>query len=343
MKVLFVALFAFLNFTLTASALPYSDVYIIGDSLSDQGNLFFATRQLTGQGIPADDHYFEGRFSNGKIYGDYLAEMLGLEIKPSSVGGTNFAYGGVRTDYNSVENDGTKPLPVRHGGSLPKGAFPWTLRLETKAFEERNITDSNALYIVFSGSNDVGDLIGPTLNRVIDPSKFIANSVKGIQETVQAFIDAGANDVLVPNIPDLGSVPLVFRQNPPGSTVVSDTATKLAKSYNAALDQMLNGFTGVNIIRFDTFSFVDKIIQNPENFGFDNATDPCYTGFVAPDDGTNTVCDSPEKYVFWDAEHPTTALHQLLADKMLKAIPEPRILLLFVIGVLPFAIYQKKS
>jgi phospholipase/lecithinase/hemolysin len=42
-----------------ALAEPYSSVYVLGDSLSDQGNLFQATLSVTGSGIPADDHYFQ--------------------------------------------------------------------------------------------------------------------------------------------------------------------------------------------------------------------------------------------------------------------------------------------
>src|SRR3569833_1688755 len=52
-----------------ASALPFSNLFILGDSLSDQGNLFAATSALfplTIPPIPAADHYYQGRFSNGE-------------------------------------------------------------------------------------------------------------------------------------------------------------------------------------------------------------------------------------------------------------------------------------
>ncbi len=339
----FMAGVAFLMVPLSLLAAPITNLYVIGDSLSDQGNLFAATEQLRGRGIPAADHYSNGRFANGRNYVDFLAEKYGLEVRPSSAGGTNFAYGGARTTYNREEQDETKPLPVNQGGTLPKGAFPWTLELQAEAFKARNFHDPDALYIVFSGANDVGDLIGPTLRGQINPAGFISGAVAGVQKVIQAYRDAGARQVIVPNIPDLALVPLISSQNPPGSTVVSDTATALVRSYNAALDQMLDGFSDIEIIRFDTFALLDKVVADPGKYGFENVTEPCYSGFVAPDDGTQSVCDFPAKYLFWDVEHPTEAFHRVLADQLIKTIPEPGILLLILIGTVSVAIFQKKS
>src|SRR5215831_17687654 len=85
------------------TTLPIKKLVVLGDSLSDQGNLFAATSQLLPFGLPDAAHYFEGRFSNGWNYADALADMLHVDLAPSLLGGTNFAFGGARTDYNVVE------------------------------------------------------------------------------------------------------------------------------------------------------------------------------------------------------------------------------------------------
>lgn len=302
-----------------AFAEPYSSVYVLGDSLSDQGNLFQATLSVTGSGIPADDHYFQGRFSNGEIYAGFLAERLGVPLTASLLGGTNFAFGGTRANYNIVEDP---PTP----GGFPPGLFPWTLNLQRQAFSDQTISDPNALYIVFSGSNDVADLIGQTIVQGFEATKPISDqAVQAIRSVIQAFIVAGARDILVPNLPDLGIVPLVFSRDPlpgqpPGSTLVADTATALAFRFNSSLDEMLDEFVSVNIIRFDTFSLFRRISSNPAAFGLRNSTEPCYTGFVEPAGPTDTVCDDPESFVFWDAEHPTTTAHAVLAEQILRTI-----------------------
>ena len=127
--------------SLAAAADPFSNVYVIGDSLSDQGNLFLATQSVTGAGIPAADHYAMGRFSNGENYAGVLAGKLGVSLTPTLAGGTNFAFGGARTSYNIVEDP---PTP----GGFPSGLFPWTLNLERQAFASQGIHDPDALYVV---------------------------------------------------------------------------------------------------------------------------------------------------------------------------------------------------
>ena len=303
-------------------AVPFTNIYVLGDSLSDQGNLFQATQTLTGAGIPASDHYFSGRFSNGEVYSGLLAERLGLTLTASSAGGNNFAYGGTRTNYNIVENP---PSP----GGFPPGLYPWTLNLQRQAFNDRHVFDPNALYVVFSGSNDIGDLIRPTLRGGFGSTLAQSNAAaQGILDVVTAYKSAGARYILVPDIPDLGVIPSITRLNPPGSTIVSTVATALSQRFDNTLNGMLDLVTGVQIIRFDTFDFVREVHDDPAEFGLTNVTQPCYTGFVEPAAPGDTVCGTPESYAYWDVEHPTTALHSIIANHLFAAInvavvPEP--------------------
>src|SRR5215471_7511918 len=209
---------------IAAGAGPYTAVHVLGDSLSDQGNLFRATSLVTGQGRPASDHYFLGRFSNGEIYLDRLAERLGVASTPSLLGGNNYAFGGARANYNIVENP---PTP----GGFPPGLFPWSLNRERQAFVARGVHDPGALFIVFSGSNDIGDLIGLTLMQGFNATKPASDAaVEAVRQGILAFIAAGARDIVVPNVPDLALDPLVFSRDPlpgqpPGSHLVANTAT----------------------------------------------------------------------------------------------------------------------
>jgi outer membrane lipase/esterase len=187
------------------SAAPFTSIYVLGDSLSDEGNLFAATAVLGPPrglpAIPAADHYFNGRFSNGEVYAGVLAQALGLTLSPSLTGWNNFAFGGTRTNYNIVEG------PTGY----PPGAAPWTLSLQRQAFEERVNTvgtDPNALYVVFSGSNDLGDI----LRR--NPAASIPIAVGGIVAVIESFIAAGAETILWLNVPDLGLAPRSRRSGP---------------------------------------------------------------------------------------------------------------------------------
>jgi phospholipase/lecithinase/hemolysin len=280
------------------TTLPIKKLVVLGDSLSDQGNLFAATSQLLPFGLPDAAHYYAGRFSNGGNYADALAGMLHLDLTPSLLGGTNFAFGGARTDYNVVE---LPPL------SLPSGAFPWSLNGQRDAFlaTANHNADPTTLYVVFSGSNDIGDILSLRLN----PAATIAKTVNGIRDAILAFKAMGARTVLVPNVPNLGLTPLAAQFG------VQGPLTALASAYNASLDAMLDGLTDINIIKFDSFAFVTYLVAHAADYGFTNVTQPCYTGFVVPDP-TATECGDPDQYLFWDAEHPTSRFNALFAEEI---------------------------
>ena len=95
---------AVLATTLAGSAWghPFEEIISFGESLSDTGNVFIST-----QGIPPSPPYFNGRFANGPIWIDYLANQLGKKVAspaPSLFGGTGYAWGGAETGpgYSSV-------------------------------------------------------------------------------------------------------------------------------------------------------------------------------------------------------------------------------------------------
>ena len=68
-----------------------TQIVAFGDSLIDTGNLFAATGQP-----PAP--YFDGRFSNGPVWVEYLAGRLGIAPPtPSLTGGTDYAWAGAET------------------------------------------------------------------------------------------------------------------------------------------------------------------------------------------------------------------------------------------------------
>jgi outer membrane lipase/esterase len=290
------------------TTIPLKNMYVLGDSLSDEGNLFLATSEIgpafNVPPLPDANHYFAGRFSNGENYAGQLAKMLGFTLGPSLAGGNNFAFGGARTTYNTVEPP---------SGPFPVGAFPWSLDLERQAFLDRVAprgADPTTLYVVFSGSNDIADILA----RRLDPATTIATTVNGIRDVILAFRSVGARHILVPNVPNLGVVPSVTRLGP----AVAALATNLSIAYNVALAAMLDQIDQGDIIRFNTFDLINAIIAQPLTFGFTNVTQPCYTGFVEPDPSA-TECATPDIYAFWDVEHPTAALHAVIANAIFES------------------------
>ena len=280
-------------------ATPFDAIYVLGDSLSDQGNLAIATSLVPGLTVIPDPlHYFNGRFSNGPVYTDLLAQRLGVPLTPSLLGGTNFAFGGARTTYNAAES------------FLPVGLFPWSLNAQTAEFAKLGINDPNGLYIVFSGANDIRDIVAQNLNAAV----VYANLLNGIQMAIDAFKAAGAQTILVPNVPDLGLTPDAIGSG------TSAALTALSGQYNALLDAQLAAVVGVNIVEFDTFEWLTQVVTDPAPFGLTNVNSPCYTGFIFPNPFA-TECSDPSTFLFWDIEHPSATGQALFADKLFDALP----------------------
>lgn len=74
--------FAFLSVCLlvcphSGLAAPFGDLIVFGDSLSDTGNV----ARITGGLVPSEP-YYQGRFTNGPNYVDYMASALAQMPRP---------------------------------------------------------------------------------------------------------------------------------------------------------------------------------------------------------------------------------------------------------------------
>jgi len=80
-----------------ATTPTYDKLIVFCDSYCDVGNIF----ALTGGAEPAAP-YYNGRFSNGPIWLDHVAGFLGVPLKPSALGGTDYAFGGAWSPRESL-------------------------------------------------------------------------------------------------------------------------------------------------------------------------------------------------------------------------------------------------
>ena len=276
---------------------PKETLFVFGDSLSDTGNLFNATSAL-GFPNPPSPPYFDGRFSNGPVAVEILADKLDLNLSLDS----NFAWSGARTGR---DNDFDRPdLGFEIPGLLDQiDSFAESVGSEG--------ADPEALYLVWVGGND--------LLFAEDPEAVVTEAVTNIASAVTALADLGAETIAVAQTPDLGRTPFALASG------LFEEITDASLAFNAGLEETLTSLEeslGIDAILVDLFSISERIAENPSDFGFSNITDPFLVDGV-PVDATA----DPGEFFFWDPAHFTTEAHEIYADVFQEAIapgPTPR-------------------
>lgn len=317
---------------LPTGASAVSTMYVLGDSLSDTGNLLAETGALP------QSPYFAGRFSNGPVYAEYLWKSLGLagELQASSLGGTNYAVGGARSRYHTF--DGSYPAYNPVGGSSSFFSYSLLGQRDALLSDRSGALDGAALYTVWEGSNDVSDALTlwfkASAKAAIDLIKQAAGDFVAV---VMSLVGAGAQHLLIPNVPNLGLVPEVVALG----AGAQGLATQLSVLYNGLVAQALAAISA-DITRVDTFHFLGDMVANPGAYGLPadaQVSTACFSGFVGI---PGTVCGDPENYVFWDRIHPSAVVHEELGRLAAMAIPEPSTVLLIALALLALG-YSRRS
>jgi len=267
----------------------FTEIVAFGDSLTDTGNAF----AKSGNTRPDPNYYYQGRWSNGPIWVERLASLLGVpNPTPSLLGGTNNAWPGAETGLTGVSVFGTPNL----GNQI------------TNYLGSHSTLNAGQLIVVWGGGNDFG-FAGQT-----DPSVPVAN----LSQEITMLTQHGGKYFLVPNLLPIGEEPL-FKQMGPEAEARFNLLASQFNSLLAAELTRLERTLGITIFRFDVASLFEQIFNDPVAFGFifTNVTEQAKSGgFGQP----GTVVPNPDQYLWWDGGHPTRVANQIIGDRALGAM-----------------------
>ena len=304
-----------------AGPLSFNDIFVFGDSLSDTGNnrskvpfgSFAPVANAVGYGS-------NGRFSNGPVWHEYLADALGIpRATNSESGGNNYAFAGAEVNNDPGLFGATSGILVQE-----------TLYNNDLA----GSANANDLYITWAGGNDMRGLAG-----VADPIAAINAQLDSFVGVMSRLVGNGVGTLLVPNLPDLGLIPEF------AGSANRAAATAVSEAWNIGLEQRLISLsttTSASIFYLDVFGIFGSVLDGTSvASGITNTTDQCrsVTGIFGQNENE---CANADSYLFWDEIHPTAAAHKFLgleafallsSGSSVRAVPEPAVIWLMLLGL----------
>ena len=335
----------------------YAAIYSFGDSLSDAGDAYLLTTSAYASALglqaepvspPYDQETYGSTkadvFSNGTVWVQDLATTLGLATPaPGQVGATGAQLiaagansflvglldGGNPSNYVTLVPGATGGTDFAIGGSVT-GPTNFNTSAEEAVTDlqsqianfQREIPTpaTGALYTVWSGSNDLLNLLGSSTFASQSPATSEAEVAQSAQNEVNAVISLvqlGAKSILVGDVPNLGLIPAITSEG----SAAEQTATLYAQYFNTQLTSDIqtaaSQLAGATVTLLDDFGLLTgtttgTAVAGPNGNTITDITDPAYTGSYTADNGT--LASNADNYLYFDELHPTATGHQAIAD-----------------------------
>ncbi|RDX58056.1 GDSL esterase/lipase 5, partial [Mucuna pruriens] len=278
--------------------------------------------------------YPTGRFSDGRVIPDFIAEYAKLPlIQPylfpgnqQYVYGVNFASAGagalVQTHQGLVIDLKTQLSYFKKVSKV--------LRQELGDAETTTLL-AKAVYLINIGSNDYNILLleNSSVFTSHTAEKYVDMVVGNITTVIKGIHKTGGRKFVVLNQPAMGCIPLIklLVNESKGSCV--EEASALAKLHNSVLsvelDKLNKQLKGFKYSYIDFFSISFDVINNPLKYGLKEGAVACcgsgpYREYYSCG-GKRAVkdyklCENPKEYVFFDSVHPTQRVDQIVSQLM---------------------------
>ncbi|KAH6782740.1 GDSL-like Lipase/Acylhydrolase superfamily protein [Perilla frutescens var. frutescens] len=314
-------------------------VIVFGDSIVDTGNNNYITTIARCDFSPYGQDFIggqpTGRFSNGKVPSDLLAEELGIKpllpayLDPSLddqdlLTGVNFASGAAGWDPLTAEL--STVLSLTDQLQLFKDYITKVKKIGGEEKLSKILNES--LVAVVTGSNDISNtyFLTPLRRLQYDVPSYVELLVSYASAFVQDLYRLGARRIGVTSLPPVGCLPSqrTLRGGPERNCV--DEYNQVAQLFNERLSAELASinaqFIDALIVYIDIYNLPLNIIENPKKYGFEIGDRGC-CGTTGEIEVTylckiGEACSNVGDYIFWDSFHPTEKTYRLLVNEIIE-------------------------
>ncbi|KAJ9182647.1 hypothetical protein P3X46_006617 [Hevea brasiliensis] len=310
-------------------------LFVFGDSLVDVGNnnylpFSIAKADFPNNGIDYPARIPTGRFSNGKVIADFLAEKVGLPTSPPYL---SFLSNNNKRPFLTGVNfaSGASGILNSTGQSLGM-VIPLTKQVDYYASVHKDLLEklgssgaqnylSKSLFAIDTGSNDVLSYSDSSdLREKSTPQQYVGLMIRTLKSQMKRLYIYGARKFLIPGVASVGCAPSRRIENRAGEC--NEELNALSIKYNEGLKSMLlklkSKLKDINYSYFDAYSFTQNIIQKPAAYGFSEVKAACCglgrLNADVPCIPISTYCSNRSNHVFWDIVHPTEATARLVVN-----------------------------
>ncbi|GAV62423.1 Lipase_GDSL domain-containing protein [Cephalotus follicularis] len=318
-------------------------IIVFGDSSVDAGNNNYIPTIARSNFQPYGRDFAggkpTGRFSNGRIAPDFISQSFGLKplipayldpaynISDFAIGVT-FASAG--TGYDNATSSVLSVIPLWREVEYYK-EYQKKLRAYL-GYQGANQRIAQALHMISLGTNDFLEnyYAFPSRRRsqftISEYQNFLIDIAKNF--IIQLY-GLGARKISVGGLPPMGCMPLERNTNLMGGSNCVDRYNSVAMEFNSKLHNVSLSLSkqlpGVNLVFSNPYFILMHIIKRPDYYGFDSAAVACCAtgmyemGYACAQNGMFT-CTDANKYVFWDAFHPTEKTNHIVANYVVRTV-----------------------
>lgn len=297
--------------------------------------------------------YWQDRFSNGRVWSEYLASMLHINTDNEHSFDMHAFSGSWATTYDyqlttwnlirhPIETIKTLIVGKLIPPSLGLGVQSWLLMHDRPSADD--------LIFILSGANDYLHVLTFEANydRAV-MSDYIDNVLDGIEYSMRKLIYKGAEKLVIMNLPDVSKTPRYIH------TSDEPYLRAAVQTHNERLSMRLENwkteFANVQFVFIDIPKLMGEIADNPHSYGFTITDKPCidvklpmfnqlgnvfsnnpsldtaqvvaYQGpFLGSERHNYHRCKNADEHLFWDQVHPTTKVHQWFAYKVCNVLED---------------------
>jgi thermolabile hemolysin len=269
------------------------NITIFGDSMSDVGNIF----ARSGGAQPPPGIYYNGRYSNGPIWSDFLASFLNVDISTLN----DFAYGGATTN-----NDYIPGVSTFLNATVPSIADQ--VHSYVNEVVDSPGWDNSTLHLIWAGYNDYWFYVNDNLTASSNLYDVADRVTTNLLDSVDTLLNAGATWIMVGDLPNMQEFP-----DAESKTREQYRAYGLLTEYhNRLLWEKISDVSrdyNPTVQMFSPHNLFQDFVTHPHQFGYVKTSQACLVN--------GTVCEDPLSKMFWDYYHPTMQTHYRLARMIL--------------------------